>query len=794
MQAGPLSNPRALVSVVIPCYNPTRFLNEALASVRAQSYEPVEIIVVDDGTDKPEARELLRSVVPQVTHFIEQPNRGPGAARNAGFRAASGSYVVPLDADDKLAPSFIAECVKALQAHPEAAFAHTDYRVFGDIAYVERLHDYNLYHLLDQNTLIYCSLIRRADWESADGYDESSQVVGYEDWDFWLRLGERGRFGYHLPRVLFSYRKSSGSLFTQARKRHPELVEVIRANHAHLYSRECRAQIKARWFPAVCVLNRELETSQTIDDLQCVTSTDTHLALKQSAADAFLVPPTGKNVDPHSAEFCALAVWGGNAVTKLPDGSLFVSRSALASARNVDELSQKTRSRALAASQHKAWPGQLEQIHRHLANAELTSLDTWLRHPARSVGRLVPLRVKERVNRAVGRPIFDLSFYLTFQPQSVFTDGALIPPLRYMPRQPERRRIALITPHLGPGGAENVLLEVAGAIDRQQCELFLIATQSQDSRWLGRWEQMTDHVYDLAALVSPDRMVAALYSITTNWEFDACVIQNSLAAYSAIPLLRGDRPRLRIIDLIHAVHPEWDFVSSTAPVASQIDLRLAISESARQRLLQAGTPREKIRLIRNGIDLERFRPVPVRPAEAPKNILFAGRLDPVKRPLLLVDIAAELVKLRAHRDFRVLVGGDGAEGESLRARLRKTGLESLFTLMGQVDDVPALLADADVVVVPSQAEGIPLIVLEAFAAARPVICSRVGAVEEVVDSSTGVLIDLGPGEAAQFAAAIERLLGNSQLRQEMGRAGRRKVEAEYNRERSRAAYRDLFWT
>ncbi len=94
--------------------------------------------------------------------------------------------------------------------------------------------------------------------------------------------------------------------------------------------------------------------------------------------------------------------------------------------------------------------------------------------------------------------------------------------------------------------------------------------------------------------------------------------------------------------------------------------------------------------------------------------------------------------------------------------------------------------------VPSHTEGIPLIVLEAFAATRPVICSRVGAVEEVVDASTGILIDPQRGEAGRFAAAIERLLGNPLLRHELGLAGRRKVEAEYNRERSREAYRDLF--
>ena len=61
-------------------------------------------------------------------------------------------------------------------------------------------------------------------------------------------------------------------------------------------------------------------------------------------------------------------------------------------------------------------------------------------------------------------------------------------------------------------------------------------------------------------LVPPERMVAALCSIAANWEFDELVIQNSMAAYSAVPHLRRERPALRIIDLIHAVDPTWDFV------------------------------------------------------------------------------------------------------------------------------------------------------------------------------------------------------------------------------------------
>jgi glycosyltransferase involved in cell wall biosynthesis len=434
----------------------------------------------------------------------------------------------------------------------------------------------------------------------------------------------------------------------------------------------------------------------------------------------------------------------------------------------------------------------LERLHRHLANAELTSLNNWLEHPVRSLGRLVPLRAKESINRVARRSVFDLSFYLKFQMQSVLSTDTLIPLLRYMPPPSQRRRIALVTPHLGPGGAESVLLEVAGAIDRRRYEVFLLATQSQDSRWRSRWEEVADHIYDLAWLVPAERMIAALCSIAANWEFEDLVIQNSMAAYSAIPHLRRERPGLRIVDMIHAVDPTWDFVSSTAHVAAQIDRRLAISECIRQRMLQTGSPVDRIQLIRNGVDLDRFRPAPPRAAGAAKTIVFGGRLDPVKRPLLLVDIASELVKLRGCRDFRVVVAGDGPAGESLGMRVRRSGLDSVFTLLGHVDDMSNVLAEADVVVVPSRAEGIPLIVLEAMATGKPVVCSAVGAVSEALDASTGILIEPGPDVAKRFGCALHGLLENPGLRAAMGRAGRQKVEAEYDQRQSRRAYRDLF--
>jgi glycosyltransferase involved in cell wall biosynthesis/GT2 family glycosyltransferase len=745
-----------LVSVVIPCYNPTRYLEETLAGVRAQTYRPLEVILVNDGTDRPESLELLRRVATQADRVLEQENLGLAAARNTGFRAAQGDYVLPLDADDRLRPSSVAQYVAGLEAHPDAAFVYPDYRVFGDRTYTEHTPEYNLYRLLRQNTLIYAALIRRADWEAAGGYDERMRL-GYEDWEFWLRLGERGRYGRHVGKVLFEYRKHGRSLLTLAQEHHEQIVAYIRERHPGLYSWEGQVRVKREWAPAVCLLGPEPAAPQTIADWS-------RGPVAESRATAFWKPSASP--DAHAAEWCALAVWGGKAPLRLSDGSQALPHPAAAA----------------PAPSNTHPPTPLTQLRRHLVNAELD----W-RHPVRSALRLIPLRVKERVNRWAGRPVFDLSFYLRFQPQSVLTAGSLVEPLRYLPPPAAGRRLALITPHLGPGGAESVLLEVAAAIDRSRAEVFLIATQSRDGAWRRRWEQAADHVYDLASLVAPERLVAALYSLALNWAFDAVILQNSLPAYSAIPHWKRGLPGLRIVDLIHAVHEEWDFVSSTAAVAAGIDARVAVSQAAAARLRAAGTPATKIRLIRNGVDLDRFRPAPA----ASNHILFAGRLDPIKRPLLLPAIASELARIRPRRDFRFVVAGEGPEGPALRRSISRAGLDQLFDLCGHVDDMPGALAAAAILLIPSKAEGIPLAALEAFAMERPVVASKAGATGEVVRPDTGILVDPGPGEAARLAAALHDLLEHAGRRRDLGRAGRRLVESEYSRDQAQQAYRAL---
>jgi glycosyltransferase involved in cell wall biosynthesis len=737
--------PDDLVSIVIPAYNPAAYLLEAIASASAQTHPRTEIVLVNDGTDKPESLAVLAQASRLVSVCVEQPNRGLGAARNAGINAAHGRYVVPLDADDLLDPAYVAECLATLR-DADAAFAYTDFQVFGTQSYRERPGEYNLYRLLDRNYLTYAALIRKQDWENSGGYDESLKCFGYEDWEFWLRLGARKRFGGYVPKSLFRYRKHGASLYDSARARHQDFVAYIRSLHPELYEYENRARIKARWSPAVSIIALERPDNQTIEDIEVIAPGEA------PSATAVLDAASG-SLDPEAAELAALAAWSGQAAPK----------PSQTTARN--------------------------RLHRHLLNAELLSPRSWIHHPARSFSRLIPLRVKETVNTAAGRPVFDLAFYLQFQPNSVLLGDIVVEPLRYYPKPAlERKRAALITPHLGPGGAESVLYDIASALCSKHLETLLLATQSRDDRWRAKWQARVDHTYDLAQVVPPERMVAALCSVISNWRCDYLIVQNSLYGYAVLPHIRKLLPEIKIVDVIHSVDESWDQIGSTAGVGAEIHLRVAMSEAARHRLFALGAPEEKILEVRNGVDLERFQPAPLNTSST-KNILFATRLDPVKRPLLVADIAKELAKLRPQRDFRFSIAGDGPEKERFERRVNKLGLDAVFDFRGHIADLAPMYAAADVVILPSRSEGVPLVVLEALASARCVIASNVGSIPEVLDSSCGILIQ--HPDAAEFARSIDLLLNQPELRERMGAAGRRKMEASHDIRQTRETLASL---
>uniref|UniRef100_C6E5U1 Glycosyl transferase family 2 n=1 Tax=Geobacter sp. (strain M21) TaxID=443144 RepID=C6E5U1_GEOSM len=193
------------VTVVIPCFNMGSYLAEAVDSVLAQTYRDHEIIVVDDGSDDPHTKAVLDEVEQRVAAVLKSENQGVAAARNRGIRAARGSYILPLDADDLLEPDFLAKGVPLLDRDPELSVVCCDALLLGASSGTRRLHEFSPVRILSQNTLFVTSLFRKADWQRAGGYCTWFRY-GWEDWDFWITLSRRRFKVVRIPEALFSYR------------------------------------------------------------------------------------------------------------------------------------------------------------------------------------------------------------------------------------------------------------------------------------------------------------------------------------------------------------------------------------------------------------------------------------------------------------------------------------------------------------------------------------------------------------------------------------------------------------
>ena len=193
-----------LVSIVVPCFNAGDTLPETLESARAVDYPAVEIIVCDDGSTDPLTLQVLADLEDDV-RVVRQENAGLPAARNAAIAAARGTYVFPLDADDKIHQDYARAAVEVFEADPQIGIVHARVLRFGDAQGEVGYDDFSIGKLLNHNMIHQLSWFRRADWEALGGYDEKLRD-GREDHEFWIRIVSTGRTVVKLDELYSIYR------------------------------------------------------------------------------------------------------------------------------------------------------------------------------------------------------------------------------------------------------------------------------------------------------------------------------------------------------------------------------------------------------------------------------------------------------------------------------------------------------------------------------------------------------------------------------------------------------------
>lgn len=234
------------VSIIVAVYNKEYYVLETLRSLSGQSYEHIEIIIINDGSSDgcPEICENFSKVDGRVI-YVSKENSGVIDARNLGFSMATGDIIISFDADDIMPDDFVAKIVDCSLAHPEADVFAPGIEAIGERSGPVVLPSIELPAFLTRNAIPNSSAFRSRALSKVPGYNPSMRD-GLEDWDFWLYFVENGMRIVRVPGAFYYYRVTTGSRNNMTPMKRLRLEKKIYENHVALYE---------RWMPSQAVIN-----------------------------------------------------------------------------------------------------------------------------------------------------------------------------------------------------------------------------------------------------------------------------------------------------------------------------------------------------------------------------------------------------------------------------------------------------------------------------------------------------------------------------------------------------------
>ena len=228
-------NPK--VSIIIPCYNQGKYVAAAIQSALDQTYDNIEIVVVNDGSTDNSSDVIQRYVKKNrnILFLDNKVNRGVINARNMAIDASSGEYILPLDADDIIEPLYAEMATNILKTRADIGIVYCNARIFGTQIGEWKLPEYSKETILFENCIFNSAFFRKKDFISVGGYKDYMSV-GCEDYDLWLSFIEQGWDVYKINKVLFNYRKYKEYSRTDlCAEYNTEVWKQIIKNHINLY-------------------------------------------------------------------------------------------------------------------------------------------------------------------------------------------------------------------------------------------------------------------------------------------------------------------------------------------------------------------------------------------------------------------------------------------------------------------------------------------------------------------------------------------------------------------------------
>src|SRR5215211_8388525 len=217
-----------LVTVIVISHNYGRYLAEAIESALRQTYRPLEVLVIDDGSSD-DSVDVARQFADRL-RLITQENVGVERTCNRAVDEAQGEYFVRLDADDVLEPNYVEQLMQALDRSPDAAYAYARPLFIGAKSGPMRCLPFSPYFLVKRTNFVHpTALTAKHDFLAVGGLSEDLGEHALEDWDFWLKMLEHGRRGTYVREPLVRWRRhAEGSRNPETGVRSEQAIEFIR--------------------------------------------------------------------------------------------------------------------------------------------------------------------------------------------------------------------------------------------------------------------------------------------------------------------------------------------------------------------------------------------------------------------------------------------------------------------------------------------------------------------------------------------------------------------------------------
>lgn len=786
---------RPRLSIIIPIFKHSGLVREAMYSlVQQDGFADVDIIFVDDGCPDPQTYATLTFFSAQWrnVHYIRQYNSGLSASRNRGIQFTinylpnvEGIYF--LDADNFLAPYSISAMQEALISHPDADWFYPDVRMFGFRVFNDYSGSFNAYAAAVINICEAGSLIRRRMIESDLRFDEGMRL-GYEDWDFWLSAIERGFRGRHLPALGLSYRKRAESMLADSGRSDSQIREYMRRKH-DLFQINTFVQLEHQELPRFAVSLSDEACVEMATDLQRgglritwqTFETRVWQAIREPtfiSAGQYILTTTNLTLD--LLRKTGLMRWVSVEIEQALTNHNFVSLTITSSEDNVIRIMRNQPFRSDSHIFGTSW-----QIMQAVA---LDVRDDWIRELLEcgetykiacieislprdivssktlkdlAASDFVQACLHVRCNDMRGRPdnvvndVFLGSRALNNMMPRARTqfDNATLPPIA----DAREGRIAMVLPHCDFGGVEKVTFCLSRELRRQgfRTSLVLLGDSS-----VYRADHAVDAFDDIYIVDAGDRISAWSGAsflgtqvptvLNDQWARDfvnfLATFETVVSCHSAEVL--GMFSSLRRREVVTATYLHLFDKSSiggycghpTLALAYEhaIDLVLTCSDTMATEVSGLGIPRMKILSLPNAPSLlpSGSSKISERPLiDRPICVLYLGRLDTQKGLDRLASIF-DVIDHDPHFDIRVVGKSVLTGGDILLNRHSHLVEPPIY----DDTDLSAIYDWADVLLLPSRYEGLPLTVLEAMAHGVVPIVTACGAITEAIETEVSGFI------------------------------------------------------